>query len=167
MEMNAWSGFIVSLLYLALLLPALEGVAPIAAVTDPRPVRSTFSRSLDVLRVRGNQFVRGIPCGVACEFCGCEGTYISEKCVCFCPDDDEQNTECLTAIRKDELRAGIDNDILILSRGGARFARDVRLQAPLRARMGRGASVSWKGSSRARPVNAGSVKIKLGQMMDS
>uniref|UniRef100_A0A182FGQ6 Uncharacterized protein n=1 Tax=Anopheles albimanus TaxID=7167 RepID=A0A182FGQ6_ANOAL len=160
--MIARSGLVAGLLYLALLVPALDGVT-----TDRGPVRSTDSGSLDMLGVRGNQFVRGIPCGVACEFCGCEGTYVSEKCVCFCPDDDERNTECLTAVRKDELRAGIDNDILILSRGGARFARDVRLQAPLRARMGRGASVSWKGSRGPRTANVGSMKIKLNQMMDS
>uniref|UniRef100_A0A182IJ50 Uncharacterized protein n=1 Tax=Anopheles atroparvus TaxID=41427 RepID=A0A182IJ50_ANOAO len=94
--------------------------------------RSTFSRSLDVLRVRDNHFVRGIPCAVACEFCGCEGSYIGDKCVCFCSGDTKESTDCLTAIRKDELSSGIDNDILILMRTGARFARDLRQRFTLK-----------------------------------
>ncbi|KFB36185.1 AGAP006897-PA-like protein [Anopheles sinensis] len=123
------------------------------------PDRSEFSRSLDALRVRGNQFVRGIPCEVACEFCGCEASRIGDKCVCFCPGDTKQSTECLTAVRKDELSSGIDNDILILTRSGARFARELRQSAVLRSRMGRGASVSWKNDKSARKGYVGNVQI--------
>uniref|UniRef100_A0A182RJG5 Uncharacterized protein n=1 Tax=Anopheles funestus TaxID=62324 RepID=A0A182RJG5_ANOFN len=100
-------------------------------------------RSLDGLQLQGNQFVRGVPCETACEHCGCKGIYLGDKCICSCTTDNKETTNCLSAIRKNELRAGIDNDILILTRTGARFARDIRQRASLRARMGRGASAAW------------------------
>uniref|UniRef100_A0A182WBE3 Uncharacterized protein n=1 Tax=Anopheles minimus TaxID=112268 RepID=A0A182WBE3_9DIPT len=100
-------------------------------------------RSLDGLQLHGNQFVRGAPCETVCEHCGCRGIYLGEKCICSCTADNQETTNCLSAIRKNELRAGIDNDILILTRTGARFARDIRQVASLRARMGRGASAAW------------------------
>ncbi|XP_058123319.1 uncharacterized protein LOC131294409 [Anopheles ziemanni] len=129
------------------------------SLVEGAPDRSEFSRSLDALRVRGNQFVRGIPCEVACEFCGCEASRIGDKCVCFCPGDTKQSTDCLTAVRKDELSSGIDNDILILTRSGARFARELRQSTVLRSRMGRGAAVSWKSEKSARKGYVGNVQI--------
>uniref|UniRef100_A0A182JV40 Uncharacterized protein n=1 Tax=Anopheles christyi TaxID=43041 RepID=A0A182JV40_9DIPT len=98
---------------------------------------------MDGLQLHGNQFVPGVPCEAACEHCGCSGIYLGEKCICFCATDDKEKENCLSSIRKNELRAGIDNDILILTRTGGRFARDIRQVASLRARLGRGASAGW------------------------
>uniref|UniRef100_A0A182WWE1 Uncharacterized protein n=1 Tax=Anopheles quadriannulatus TaxID=34691 RepID=A0A182WWE1_ANOQN len=105
---------------------------------------------MDGLQLHGNQFVPGVPCETACEHCGCKGIYLGEKCICFCTTDDKEKENCLSSIRKNELRAGIDNDILILTRTGGRFARDIRQVASLRARMGRGASAVW--NSKRNPV---------------
>ncbi|KAL9699750.1 hypothetical protein quinque_003191 [Culex quinquefasciatus] len=90
-------------------------------------LRESLVRELNST-IGGNDLQKNVSCLVLCDYCGCDGSFAGDECICDCINDGDKHIKCLEELKNTEKQyefEELQESVEQLLAGAVRVRRDI------------------------------------------